>query len=186
MDRQDGPGALPPPPPDEPGAIEESVAPPPTTRQLTLAVVAGLAAAIVGGIIWGLIVDATDSEFGIAAIGIGVLTGFAVVAASRGSAGASLQTIAALTAVFGVLWGKYYAFVKVGQSFIDERFAGSGVTVPVFSGDTFELFLDNAGELFGGWDVAWIVFAIYTAWRIPQGKGFGRWAARNRATGTGP
>jgi hypothetical protein len=49
---------------------DEQVAPP-TTRQLVSAVLAGLAAAIVGGIIWGLIVDATDSEFGIAAIGIG-------------------------------------------------------------------------------------------------------------------
>ena len=180
MDRPEGFGELPPPPAEEPATIEEPVLPPPTGRQLLNAVVLGLAAATIGGIVWGLIVDATESEFGIAAIGIGVLTGFAVVLASRGSAGVPLQVIAALTAAFGVLWGKYYAFVKVGQGVIDEQFAGSDFTLPLFSSDTFRLFMDGFGELFSGWDVAWIGFAIYTAWRIPQGKGFGRWAAGSR------
>jgi hypothetical protein len=145
--------------------------------------VAGLAAAIVGGIIWGLIVDATESELGIVAIGIGVLTGFAVMVASRGSTGVQLQVIAALAAAIGVLWGKYYAFVKVGQGFLDEEFPGSGVSLPLFSGDTLDLFMDGFGELFSGWDIAWIGFAIYTAWRIPQGKGFGRWASGRSAPG---
>ena len=181
MERPEGYDDLPPPPADEPAAIEEPAAPPPTPRQLVLAVVAGLAAAIVGGIVWGLISAATESEFGIAAIGIGVLTGFAVVVASRGSAGVPLQVIAALTAVVGVLWGKYYAFVQVGQNVAEERFPGSGISVPLFSGDTFRLFMDASEVVFSGWDIAWIGFAIYTAWRIPQGKGFGRWAAGRRA-----
>jgi hypothetical protein len=174
MDRPEDYEGLPPPPEPAPGEIEATVAPPPTTRQLVLAVLAGLAAAIVGGIAWGLLVDATGAELGIAAIGIGVLTGFAVVAVTRGSAGVPLQVIAALTAALGVLWGKYYAFVKVGQGVIDERLPGSDFTLPLFSGDTFRLFTDSFGELFTGWDIAWIGFAIYTAWRIPQGKGFGR------------
>ena len=181
MEGPEGPGELPPPPADRPVPVEEPAAPPPTTRQLTLAVVAGLAAAIVGGIIWGLIVEATESEFGIAAIGIGVLTGFAVMFAARGSAGVPLQVIAALTAAFGVFWGKYYAFVKVGQGIIDEELPESGITLPLFSGDTFQLFMDGFGELFSGWDIAWVGFAIYTAWRIPQGKGFGRWASGRTA-----
>jgi len=185
MDRQDGFGELPPPPAEQPATIDEPVLPPPTGRQLLNAVVAGLIAAIVGGIVWGLIVDATESEFGIAAIGIGVLTGFAVVLASRGSAGVPLQVIAALTAAFGVLWGKYYAFVKVGQGIIDEQFGGA-IDLPLFSGDTLEFFMDGFGELFSGWDIAWIGFAIYTAWRIPQGKGFGRWASGGRAPDAAP
>ena len=181
MDRPEGYDGLPPPPQAQP---EAPVAPPPTTRQLVLALVAGLAAAIVGGIIWGLISAATESEFGIAAIGIGVLTGLAVVFAARGSAGIPLQVIAALSAVLGVLWGKYYAFVRVGQDFVEERLPGSGITVPLFSGDTFRLFTEGFGELFSGWDIAWIGFAIYTAWRIPQGKGFGRWAAGRAPSGS--
>jgi hypothetical protein len=185
MDQPEGFGGLPPPPEQGPEAFEAPAAPPPTTRQLVNATFAGLAAAIVGGIIWGLVVKATESELGIAAIGIGVLTGFAVVAVTRGSAGVPLQVIAALTAAFGVLWGKYFAFVQVGQSVLEERFAGTSLTLPLFSGDTFQLFMDGFSDLFSGWDIAWVGFAIYTAWRIPQGKGFGRWAAGGRAA-SGP
>jgi hypothetical protein len=186
MGQQDGFGELPPPPIEQPAATETPVLPPPTGRQLLNAVLAGLVAAIVGGIIWGLIVRATESEFGIASIGIGVLTGFAVVAVTRGSAGVPLQVIAALTAAFGVVWGKYFAFVQVGQKFIDEELGGSGLTLPLFSGGTFQLFMDGFSELFSGWDIAWVGFAIYTAWRIPQGKGFGRWAARTGAPAMRP
>jgi hypothetical protein len=180
VEPQEGSGELPPPPAGEPAAIEEPAAPPPTTRQLALAVVAGLAAAIVGGIIWGMISAATESEFGIAAIGIGILTGFAVVFAARGSAGVPLQVIAALTAVVGVLWGKYYAFVQVFQDVAEEQ-PDAGISVPLFSGDTFRVFMDASEAVFSGWDIAWIGFAIYTAWRIPEGKGFGRWASGRRA-----
>ena len=42
--------------------------------------------------------------------------------------------------------------------------------MPLLSGDTFRLFMDASSDLFSGWDVAWIGFAIYTAWRIPQGR----------------
>jgi hypothetical protein len=185
MGPHEGYGGLPPPPEPGAGAAEAPVAPPPTTRQLVLAALAGLAAAIVGGIVWGLIVSATESELGIAAIGIGVLTGFAVVAVTRGSAGVPLQVIAALTAALGVVWGKYYAFVKVLQGVFDEQAPpGSDITIPLISSDTFRLFTEGLGELFSGWDIAWLGFAIYTAWRIPQGKGFGRWAAgRDPASG---
>jgi hypothetical protein len=185
MDQPEGFGGLPPPPEQGPEAFEAPAAAPPTTRQLVNATFAALAAAIVGGIIWGLIVEATGSELGIAAIGIGVLTGLAVVAVTRGSAGVPLQVIAALAAAFGVLWGKYFAFVQVGRGVIEESFPDSGITLPLFSGDTFQLFMDGFGELFSGWDIAWVGFAIYTAWRIPQGKGFGRWAAGRRSA-SGP
>jgi hypothetical protein len=95
-----------------------------------------------------------------------------------------LSVTAALAATLGVLWGKYFAFVRIGQAFVEERFPGSDIQVPVFSGRTFELFTEGFSELFSGWDVAWIALAIFTAWRIPQGKGFGRWAAgRTPASG---
>jgi hypothetical protein len=38
------------------------------------------------------------------------------------------------------------------------------------------VFSENLDVVFSGFDVLWIVFAVYTAWRIPQGQGFGRWA----------
>ena len=73
---------------------------------------AGLVAAIVGGVIWGLIVKISDYEVGIIAWGIGFVAGTAVVFASRGAKGQRLQVIAVVSALVGVLLGKYlsYAF----------------------------------------------------------------------------
>ena len=158
----------------DPGSQQPVTVPGPpeplTTADLAKAVVGGLAGAIVGGVIWGLIVGATGTELGIVAIGVGVLAGFGVVLMSRSKRGAPLQVIAAVCAVAGILFGKYFAFVQIVN---DELGAG---TASLFSGRTFSAFTDVFGELVGGFDILWIVFAVYTAWRIPQGQGFGRWA----------
>jgi hypothetical protein len=107
------------------------------------------------------------------AIGVGVLAGFGVTLLARGKRGRALQVIAALTAVVGILWGKYFGFVLVGRDVLESEFGVPGDTLPLFSGDTFSLFTNAFSELFSGFDVAWIVFAVYTAWRIPAGLGFG-------------
>ncbi len=137
---------------------------------LLLPSLGALAAAVVGGIAWGLIVQATDAEWGFAAVGVGFLAGTAVVFLSKGKRGVPLQVVAALAAVVGVLWGKYFAFVQVGKGVIREEF---GVTdaLPLFSGETFSLFVSALGDLFGGFDLLWVAFAVYSAWRIPQRSG---------------
>jgi len=99
-----------------------------------------------------------------------VLAGFGVVLGARRKHGAPLQVIAAIAALVGILFGKYFAFVEVVNKQI-----GSDVA-SVFDGRTFSVFTENLGDVFTGFDLLWIVFAVYTAWRIPQGQGFGRWA----------
>ena len=141
-----------------------------TITDMVVAAIGGLVGAAVGGLIWGLLVAVIDTELGIVAIGVGVLAGFGVVLAARGRHGVPLQLIAAVCAAVGIVFGKYFAFVQV----VNDRF-GPG-TASVFDGRTFSAFMDVLGDLFGGFDVLWIVFAVYTAWRIPQGQGFGRWA----------
>ena len=141
-----------------------------SAADLALAAVGGLVGAIAGGLIWGLLVAAIDTELGIVAIGVGVLAGFGVVLAARGRHGVALQVIAAVCAAIGIVFGKYFAFVQVVNDQI-----GPG-TASVFDGRTFSAFMDVLGDLFSGFDVLWIAFAVYTAWRIPQGQGFGRWA----------
>jgi hypothetical protein len=154
-----------PPPAPMPGP-PPSLAPADVARAL----VGGLVGALLGGLIWGFIVGATGAEIGIAAIGVGALAGFGVVLLNRHRRGVPLQVIAAVCAIVGVGFGKYFAFVQVVN---DELGAG---TASLFSGRTFQAFTDLFGEIFSGFDVLWIVFAVYTAWRIPQGQGFGRWA----------
>ena len=152
---------LPPaPPPSEwvPPSPEQAAPappPPPTGKDIVLAIVGGLIGAIVGGVAWGYLVKSTEMELGIAAIGVGVLAGFGVALFARGTGGMPLQVIAAAAAAFGILWGKYLAFVLVGEGFTD---------------------------LFSGFDVVWIVFAVYTAFRITARKGLGRMAPGTRRT----
>jgi hypothetical protein len=128
------------------------------------AVAAGLGAAIVGGLVWGLIVKITDYEVGIVAWGIGFVAGTAVVFATRGGKGQSLQVIAVVSALVGVLLGKYlsYAFV------VQERLEAVGASVGILSSDMFRFFREDLSNVFGLFDLLWIGLAVFTAWRVPQ------------------
>ncbi len=131
------------------------------------AVLAGLVAAVAGGIAWGLIVKWSDYEIGFAAWGIGFLCGFAVLTATRGSRGLPFQGIAVICALLGILIGKYLAFVWITQDIAEEQ-TGGAVSVPIFSSDTVDLFRDNLGVVFDWIDLLWVGFAVYTAWRVLQ------------------
>ena len=64
---------------------------------------------------WGLISKYTDYEVGVVAWGIGFLCGFAVERAAGGRRSADLQAIAIVTALLGVLLGKYLGFAFAVQ-----------------------------------------------------------------------
>ena len=125
---------------------------------------AGLFAAIVGGVVWGLIVKFSDYEVGIVAWGIGLIAGTAVVFATRGAKSRRLQVIAVLSALVGILLGKYlsYAFV------IQEQADDAGVSLGLFSSDMFRFFREDLDGVFGLFDLLWVGLAVVTAWRVPQ------------------
>jgi hypothetical protein len=62
---------------------------------LVRAVIGGVLAAILAGLAWGVLTEATSTEWGIAATGVGLLVGFGVVVLARGKRGVPLQVIAA-------------------------------------------------------------------------------------------
>ena len=86
------------------------------------------------------------------------------------------QVIAALPRPWSASCGASTSLRDAGPrtSWRSEFGAAQASTLPLFSGDTFSLFTNASSELFSGFDVAWMVFAVYTAWRIPAGLGFGR------------
>jgi hypothetical protein len=126
------------------------------------AVLAGLVAAVAGGVIWGLIVKWSDYEVGFVAWGIGFLCGMAVLAATRGARGIPFQGIAIVCALLGIVTGKYLAFVWI------VRDAADFGDLPIFSSDTLDLFRDNLGIVFDWIDLLWAGLAVYTAWRVLQ------------------
>jgi hypothetical protein len=141
-----------------------------SASDLARAAVGGLIGALLGSVIWGFIVAATDYELGIVATGIGLLAGFGVVLLSRDKHGVPLQAIAAVCAVVGIVWGKYFTVVQVVKNEL------GGDVAPLFSSRSFDLFGAVFDEIFSGFDLLWVAFAVYAAWRIPAGQGFGRWA----------
>ncbi len=145
--REPSPYASPP-----PAAAEESV-------PLALPLVAGVAAALAGGIVWALALKWTDYEVGVLAWGIGFVTGFAVHHAA-GRRAPSLQVVAVGASLLGILLGKYLGFALVLQE--SER--AFGADIGLFSGEMVQLFRESLGEVFGLYDVLWTGLAVGTAW----------------------
>ena len=134
------------------------------SSSLLPAVAAGLVAALVGGVAWGIIVKTSDYEVGIAAWGIGFIAGTAVVLATRGAKGPRLQVIAVVCALLGILLGKYLSYALVVQ----EEAESFGASIGLVSGDMFRFFREDLDAVFGLFDLLWVGLAVFTAWRIPQ------------------
>ena len=133
---------------------------------LPQALLAGLVAAVVGGIGWTLQVALTDYEVGIVAWAVGGLAGFAVSRAAGRRRGLPLQVVAVAAALLGILLGKYGTFAYSVREGVGELDPGS---VPAYwDADLIELFFDELGEVFGAFDLLWVGFAVFTAWRMLQ------------------
>jgi hypothetical protein len=149
-------------------AFPEATDPPsPLTEpssSLLPAIAAGLVAALAGGIVWGLIVKISDYEVGFVAWGIGFVAGTAVVFATRGAKGPRLQVIAVISALLGILLGKYLSFAFGVQ----EQAEAAGLNIGLLSRDMFTLFRENLDVPFSLFDVLWVGFAVFSAWRITQ------------------
>src|SRR6478672_1600604 len=66
----------------------------------------GLAAAILCGFIWAVIVKITNLQIGIVAVGIGFVVTRAIIIGAKGRRGASIQIIAVVLSLLGVFVGK--------------------------------------------------------------------------------
>jgi signal peptidase I len=141
------------------GSRQQAPAPPAPIRAeggSGLAVLAGLTAAIAGGIAWGLIAKWTEYEVGIVAWGVGFVTGWAIERAAGGRRSPELQVFAIAAALLGILIGKYLAYA------FDQR--ELGLPYGVLSGDMFSLFRENLGQVFRLYDLLWIGLAVASAW----------------------
>ena len=128
-----------------------------------LPALASLAAGVVGGVLWGLIVKWSNYEVGVVAWAIGFMAGTAVANVARGARGPHLQVIAVAGALVGILLGKYLSFAFAVQ----EDAQAVGVELGVLSGEMFRFFRENLSDVFGLFDLLWIGLAVFTAWRIP-------------------
>jgi hypothetical protein len=131
-------------------------------RRLVSAALAALTAALVGGVVWGLIVRQTDYEIGIVAWAIGFLAGTAAVLVAREARGVPLQVAAVAAALLGILVGKYLSFAW-GIEELGNRLGLE--TVEIYSTAMMRAFRDSLGDVFGWFDLLWVGLAVLTAWR---------------------
>ncbi len=136
---------------------------------------AGFAAAIVGGVAWGLLVSKTDYELGIVAWGIGGLAGLATLWAARGRMGLQVQLTAVVAAVLGIVLGKYLSYVDLVKDTLSTEFGpGAEDVVETFSSTTVRFFIEDLDQIVSAFDLLWVGLAVVTAWRLPMRH----WAAR--------
>jgi hypothetical protein len=143
-----------------------------TPGALQMGILGGLASAVAGGAAWGLIAIHSGYELGIAAWALGFLAGYAVVLFTGGRKGVPLQATAAVSAVLGILVGKYVVFCHY---FIEdvkfEHGAEMAESLSYFSWDIILSFFENLPEIAVGFDFLWVVLAIASAWKIPKSMG---------------
>jgi signal peptidase I len=125
------------------------------------AAVAGGLVAVLAGIAWGLAARWTDRELGILAWGVGVAVGSAILSVARRRT-PSLQVLAVVLALVGLLIGKYLAFAFVLQDQLREVGTGIGV----LSRDMLHEFRTSLREVFGRFDLLWIVLGAGSAWAM--------------------
>ena len=80
--------------------------------------------------------------------------------------------IAVLSALGGILAGKYFSFFLSLVDFIKAEYGAVAASqVGILSGDVVRIFLEAIGDLFSPYDLLWIVLAIVAAWGIPRAVG---------------
>lgn len=142
-----------------------------TSASLVKALVGAALAAVLGGVVWGLIVLAAEYEIGFMAIGIGLLAGFSVNLLS-GKRGRPLQVVAVVAAVAGILVGKYFTFYSIFRELVGvELGAEVAQAVTIFSPFVIGTFFSSMPQLASPYDILWVVLAVAAAWRIPRGLG---------------
>lgn len=140
-----------------------------TGGSLLMGLIGGLAAAVIGGVVWAWLTLSTGYEIGFVAWGIGLLCGFAVMQLAGGKTGPAFQVVAVLASILGIAIGKYGTFFYEFKRVLSEEYGSEAVaSFTLFSTDAIQTFTEYAGDLFGAYDLLWVGLAVVTAWRVAE------------------
>jgi phosphatidylglycerophosphate synthase len=134
-------------------------------RILVAAAFVGLGAAVAGAVAWTIVVVVTDFELGIVAWAIGFAAGWAVALAAQGRRGTALQVVAVVAALIGILLGKYGTFAYEVREVVEDE-AGAEAVPAYWDRDLVDFFIEELDNVFGVFDLLWVGFAVFTAWRL--------------------
>lgn len=126
--------------PDDSWEQEEA----PADQKYVLGAVAGFVAAIVGGVLWAVLVYITDMELGYAALGVGALVGLAAMLAT----GEGDKTVGLMSGALGMFGD-------------DER---RQIVAPLVNGHVVDLSLEDKLDL-TIIDLVFLIFTMGAAWQ---------------------
>lgn len=138
----------------------------PVAGSLALAILGGVLAAVLCGIGWGWLAKTTDKEYGYAAIAVGLLCGWAILLFTRGKKSRQLQITAAVCSLIGIFLGKYTSFFFQIKDYIIQKYGAQAADISPVSGKVFGVFLQNVNTMVGGYDILWVLLAVWSAWGI--------------------
>jgi hypothetical protein len=129
----------------------------------------GAVASAACGAAWALLIAATKSEIGFAAVGVGYAVGHAVRRASGGKRGRRLQWVAVGCSTLGLLLGKYFFVAHMVRELAARSPSAAVDGIPNwFDPRVFLFFLGVLPRLTGVYDALWLFLALSAAWRTLQ------------------
>jgi hypothetical protein len=134
---------------------------------LGVSIPAGLLASIIGGAIWGVIVLLGSYSAGFMTLGVGLLTGLAVVFFS-GQRGWLSQIVSGLLCLVGIAIGHYASFYALVKAAVTEAY---GPTIAEQSRwlnlGFLRFFIDSLPDLFDRYDFIWLGLGVVVALIVP-------------------
>jgi hypothetical protein len=134
----------------------------------------GLAAAAAGALGWFLVALIENEEYGVIAIGVGTLIGWAVVLGSGAARSRRLQLVSVGATLLGLIAAHYLIYRHFLAVFVAKE-GGGPVPVLLAPGDAIALFRDGLrADLW--WTLLFWALALWPAWAIPaprKGSGQG-------------
>jgi hypothetical protein len=131
------------------------------------AIAAAALAAALGAAAWAVMVIVTDHSFGLAAAGLGILSGKLVHRFTGGKRGVMPAAVATVSIVVALVVGKYAAFAYVIHRDAEQRFGAGGARYfGYLSSHTWNAFNANLGTEFSAFYLLWVGFGVLAAWRI--------------------
>jgi hypothetical protein len=147
-------------------------------RGLALGLLAGAAVALLGGLLWGVVVIASKYNIGFLAFFVGLATGLAVQLVARRPVGMIPGLLVGLLAGVGILFGRYVVFIHALNDYLHKNPHTQGLSVGYFDSHEISVFVHNLGT-FARDDFywLWIFIAVVAAFRSAggmRGVGVGR------------
>ena len=128
-------------------------------QSMPLAILAGVVAALIGAVLWGIVSDATNYQIGWMAVGVGFLVGYSVQFLGKGI-DPPFRYVGAICALAGCVFGNYFAIVGViaGQNHVGALTALGEIPLSAA--------VDLMSKTFQPMDLLFYAIAVYEGYRF--------------------